>query len=125
MKHTLVERGSKLSGGQRQRIALARAMLKNAPILLLDEATSALDIQSESLIQETLIRNTQNRTAIIIAHRLSTIKYADEIIVLHQGRIVERGNHEYLLSQDGFYKKLYMNEFTKPQEESNILVEGA
>ncbi|CAM2833834.1 ABC transporter ATP-binding protein [Paenibacillus sediminis] len=118
------ERGNKLSGGQRQRIALARALLKNAPILLLDEATSALDTQSESLIQEALAQDMSGRTVIIIAHRLSAIKYADEILVLDRGRIIERGNHEYLLCQDGLYKKLYLNEFNEVPEKSIILETG-
>jgi len=101
------DRGSKLSGGQRQRISIARAVLKNPPIMILDEATSALDTESEFLVQEALFNLMKNRTSIVIAHRLSTIKHADEICVLHEGEIVERGKHEELLELNGYYKKLY------------------
>ena len=100
------DRGAKLSGGQRQRISIARAILKNPPILILDEATSALDTESEKLVQEALDRLTGSRTTIAIAHRLSTIKNADEICVMHEGMIVERGKHEELLALNGYYKKL-------------------
>jgi ABC-type multidrug transport system fused ATPase/permease subunit len=100
------DRGSKLSGGQRQRLTIARALLKNPPILILDEATSALDSESEQLVQFALERLLENRTALVIAHRLSTVQDADEIIVLDQGRIVERGTHESLMTHGQIYRKL-------------------
>ncbi len=103
---TIGDRGSKLSGGERQRLTIARAVLKNPPILILDEATSALDTESEKLVQDAINNMMQNRTSIVIAHRLSTIRHADEIIVMQKGRIVERGNHETLLAQNGYYQKL-------------------
>ena len=101
------DRGSRLSGGQRQRVSIARAILKNPPILILDEATSALDTESERLVQDALERLMKTRTTVAIAHRLSTIKNADEICVIHEGRIVERGTHDELLKKDGYYRKLH------------------
>ena len=101
------DRGIKLSGGQRQRISIARAILKNPPILILDEATASLDTESERAVQEALERLMSSRTTIAIAHRLSTIKNADEIVVMNEGKIVERGRHDELLALGGYYRKLH------------------
>ena len=100
------ERGSKLSGGQMQRITIARALLKNPAILILDEATSALDSESEMLVQDAINKLMKSRTSVVIAHRLSTIQNADEILVIHEGKIAERGTHAELINKDGIYQKL-------------------
>ena len=107
----LGERGMRISGGQRQRIAIARALLRNAPILILDEATSALDTQSERLVQEAIERLMANRTVLVIAHRLATVRQADEILVLDEGRIIQRGSHAELLAAGGLYRRLYELQF--------------
>jgi subfamily B ATP-binding cassette protein MsbA len=111
MQNEIGDRGVRLSGGQRQRIAIARAILKNAPILLLDEATSALDTESEQYVQLALDTLMQNRTTIVIAHRLSTIENADRILVMDHGEIVESGSHQVLFEKNGYYTKLYQKEF--------------
>jgi ATP-binding cassette subfamily B protein len=115
------ERGAKLSGGQRQRIAIARALLKDAPILLLDEATSALDSESEQLVQDALDTLMRGRTTLAIAHRLSTIEHADVIYVMDQGHIVERGSHRELVAQDGLYTRLHSLQFAKDSAASGSM----
>ena len=101
------ERGIRLSGGQRQRIALARAILKDPPVLILDEATASVDNETEAAIQRSLERITRHRTTIVVAHRLSTVRHADRIVVLEQGQLVEQGDHQGLLQQDGIYARLW------------------
>jgi subfamily B ATP-binding cassette protein MsbA len=107
------ENGARLSGGQRQRIAIARAILKNAPILILDEATSALDNESERLVQQALEALMRGRTTLVIAHRLSTVERADRIVVMQHGRIAESGTHRALLAHDGIYAQLYKLQFAE------------
>jgi subfamily B ATP-binding cassette protein MsbA len=109
------ERGVRLSGGEKQRIAIARALLRNAPILILDEATSALDSASEQVVQYALANLMKDRTTFVIAHRLSTVRHASKIVVLHEGTIVEIGPHTELLAKDGYYSQLYKLQF-KSQE---------
>ena len=111
---TLVgERGVRLSGGQKQRIAIARAILKDPVMLILDEATSALDVESEHLVQEALERLMANRSSLVIAHRLSTIQHADRVVVLSEGQVVEEGNHDELLAQEGLYHRLVHKQFVR------------
>jgi subfamily B ATP-binding cassette protein MsbA len=115
----LGERATRLSGGQRQRIAIARAILRDPPILIFDEATSALDSESEQLVQGAIQRLLTGRTVFVIAHRLSTIRHADQILVLQDGRIVQRGRHEELLQEEGLYRHLYRLQFA-PEDEATV-----
>jgi subfamily B ATP-binding cassette protein MsbA len=114
MDTVIGDRGVLISGGQRQRIAIARALLKDSPILILDEATSALDTESERIIQDALEKLMVGRTTLVIAHRLSTIEGADKIIVMHEGKIIEQGNHTDLLARGGHYAALYNMQFNEP-----------
>jgi ABC-type multidrug transport system fused ATPase/permease subunit len=109
--------GSRMSGGERQRLAIARALLKGAPVLLLDEATSHLDSINESLLQDALFRVRQERATLVIAHRLSTVHDADEILVLDHGKIIERGVHNSLLTQNGLYARLYEKQFVSGEKD--------
>jgi ATP-binding cassette, subfamily B, bacterial len=113
----LGERGVRLSGGQRQRIAIARAMLKNAPLLLLDEATSALDSESERAVQAALNTAMRGRTTLVIAHRLATVKHADRIVVMDHGRVLDVGAHEELLARSGLYARLAAGQFSDTSQE--------
>jgi len=114
------ERGVKLSGGQKQRIAIARAILRNAPILILDEATSALDSESEKLVQDALHNLMEHRTSFVIAHRLSTIKHANRILVMDDGKIVESGTHQSLLASSGLYQKYYNMQFIDLEDDNKV-----
>jgi subfamily B ATP-binding cassette protein MsbA len=118
------ERGVKLSGGERQRLAIARAILKNAPILILDEATSALDTQSERLVQRALANLMRGRTTIVIAHRLTTVHRADKIVVLDRGRVVDIGNHSALMTRGGIYRDLYELQFSDETSDQWSAVSG-
>jgi len=111
-------RGGRLSGGQRQRLAIARAMLKDAPILILDEATAALDTESERLVQDALEHLMPDRTTLVIAHRLSTIEHADQVLVLDHGRLVEQGTHQQLLELDGLYARLHRMQFRESGDQA-------
>ena len=114
------ERGYRLSGGERQRIAIARVLLKNPPVLVLDEATNSLDSESEYAVQNAVAKLLADRTTIVIAHRLSTIHAADQIIVLDQGKVVERGKHRELLARSGLYSRLYERQFTGDSGEAAL-----
>jgi ATP-binding cassette, subfamily B, bacterial MsbA len=118
----LGERGTRLSGGQRQRIAIARALLRDPPILILDEATSALDTESERLVQQAIDRLMQDRTVLVIAHRLATVRDADEIVVLDEGRVVQRGSHEALYRAGGLYRRLHDLQF---RDDESLAADGA
>jgi subfamily B ATP-binding cassette protein MsbA len=119
------EKGVRLSGGERQRLAIARAILKNAPILILDEATSALDTESEAFVQAALANLMQGRTVFVIAHRLSTVRRADRIVVLEEGRITEIGSHEQLLQRSGMYRRLYDLQFESEPFDRRVASEAA